>query len=86
MTEIEAKTKWCPMTRVRWAKLNDAGKYVTEGDGGFNRARISFTSEERMVGLCIASECMMWRNGYCGLAGIPLPPVPEAAAAAADAA
>lgn len=83
MTEIEAKTKWCPMARVVWAKHNTEGKWITKGAVAFNRARIEFTAHEEEVGLCLASACMMWRTakdgGYCGLAGIPVidPPAEE---------
>ena len=78
MTESEAKTKWCPMVRMRISDdSNISGNAI-------------FGSHEH-YGFCIGSECMMWRwhdqwlessggmrreptdqkyrSGYCGLAG-----------------
>jgi hypothetical protein len=67
LTEAEAKTKWCPFSRI--------GAY------GQNRNQdppVDF----REPCTCIASRCMAWRKtttdvltesqGYCGLAGKPI--------------
>ena len=70
MTEIEARTKWCPMIRVT----------VTPVTGGWennmltNRGDIPASNTDT---LCIASKCMMWlpangfrrtgEQGHCGL-------------------
>lgn len=71
MTEEEAKTKWCPMTRVGHVAGMAINRHPDESD---------FYVDTR----CVASKCMMWRenvvealpkgkvvliNGYCGLAG-----------------
>lgn len=76
-TEDEAKTKWCPHTRVM--NIN--------GDGGGNKwDKTAAPAESPHNSLCIGSACMMWRwageapdanwsdrprKGYCGLAGKP---------------
>lgn len=86
MTEDEAKTKWCPQTRVAAAgpvggsfwnrSLDDAGVETGENT----------TSAHVKLSRCIGSACMAWRRwyfdplvgqregqdgGYCGLAGRP---------------
>ena len=70
MTEDEAKTKWCPMTRVQ--------NFSMDRSGAINRSNFDAGNT-----LCIASKCMMWRwhdpqyaepgerHGYCGIAGSP---------------
>lgn len=68
MTEDEARTKWCPMART------DAPT-----GGSHNR-----DYKDWPVGMCIASDCMMWwwdynydgsnynpKRGYCGLSMEP---------------
>jgi hypothetical protein len=70
MTEEEAKTKWCPMSR--------SGEYFSTNRGSDG---ITYDTDS-----CIASDCMMWRqdlareeaengyyakNGHCGLGGKP---------------
>jgi len=84
MTEEEAKTKWCPMTRKA---------IYSDPTGGFDTIY-----NGAVYGNCIASACMAWREerlftrdnikltihpdgnvtdngppptGYCGLAGRP---------------
>ena len=74
-SEIEARQKWCPSTRVEGQnRLNNS---LT---GGFDNTHEQFH--------CIASKCMLWRefhfshmkhgaektlatHGYCGLGGKP---------------
>lgn len=80
MTEDEAKTKWCPMSRITLKGSCNTSWNIVAGEGGFVRE-----------GKCIASGCMMWRwlttpekasinatmadgypkiaSGYCGLGG-----------------
>lgn len=86
LTEEEAKTKWCPETRIH--EVRGAGVYVNKPitdenpHGHANAASV----------LCIGSACMAWREvremqmgdnpngdddktvvigGYCGKAGKP---------------
>ena len=74
MTENEAKTKWCPMSRFS----------TYDGTGVSNRD--NFQSVGHSAEGCIASACMMWRedltreeaqngvyakDGHCGLGGNP---------------
>lgn len=47
MTEEEAKTKWCPMSRVS----------LTKGEVGYNRVDGGIPSE---YATCIGSDCMAW--------------------------
>lgn len=76
MTEEEAKTKWCPFSRVSPWPANGSYNRITNKEGA------AYTN-------CIASSCMVWRThnyildtagysqpntkglGYCGLAGTP---------------
>lgn len=86
MTEEQAKSKWCPQSRV------GSGQ---SGLGGMNRDAHATPVDPTLVerhSRCIASACMAWRerrdevhtypdgggtvvrvelNGYCGLAGQP---------------
>ena len=76
MTEEEAKTKWCPMSRqyVMNATADDVGDVEAN----------TFHGETT----CVGSQCMAWRtynhgpkqpecpdgiyqSGFCGLAGKP---------------
>lgn len=76
VTEEDAKTKWCPFTRV--ALVTSPNRTASMGTGGY----ADITKETR----CLASGCMMWRwivppydnlrtlppthvpgTGYCGL-------------------
>ena len=69
MTEDEAKTKWCPMTRFHKGADNDV--YCNKPRGVVKSPHSTF---------CIASDCMVWvkdgwstlnecETGYCGLTG-----------------
>ena len=68
MTEQEAITKWCPMSRTS-----------SGGDENTTINRLSDSNNFTAEINCIASDCMMWRweskypenhkNGYCGLGG-----------------
>lgn len=73
MTEEEAKTKWCPLVRLR-----------TIGDAMRRRGEEFSTGDPDV--LCIGSACMAWRVdkaakhdmsninkdiGYCGAFGTP---------------
>ncbi len=69
MTEEEAKTRWCPMTRISYGKT-DVCDNRGNPNGGLNA-------------LCLASDCMLWvedrrtttpkdrqhhvADGHCGL-------------------
>lgn len=77
MTEQEARTKWCPMTRV----LSTNWKHGC----GFNRITDDTAKIQGPAtgSFCLASDCMMWRwkeksspndpnrRGHCGLGGKP---------------
>ena len=56
MTESEAKTKWCPMTR-RVEGMD--GNKIAVGQAAFNR--VGYETTEIPYGKCIGSACMMWR-------------------------
>lgn len=62
LTEKEARTKWCPFTRVKY--LNS--------EVSFNRYKENKDSHKVSGANCIASECMVWKpynkgSGKCGL-------------------
>ena len=75
VTEEQAKTKWCPMTRsAGFIGTNKLGPAV-------NRTHYTGTgedvapSESQPYSCCIGSRCMMWvplgpgtTTGYCGMA------------------
>jgi hypothetical protein len=77
MTENEAKTKWCPYSRVLITL--DIGNGLSSAIGNANR------QQDKPLGMCLGSECMAWRwnrdvsalgalntrPGFCGLAGVP---------------
>ena len=68
MTEDEAKTKWCPQSRV--------SSVGSTGRAGINRDDYGGKNKTPDGTNCIASGCMAWRetssqHGYCGLAGKP---------------
>ena len=54
MTESEAKTKWCPMSRLPWLEKGEDGKAVPGNRWGDGRPAEGAT--------CIGSACMMWRR------------------------
>ena len=70
VTEIEAKTKWCPLARTI-STISDGKSGSTVAS---NRSATEFP-------YCIASSCMFWRwshqdtadqpTGFCGGAGLP---------------
>ena len=79
MTEVEAKTKWCPFVRFH---MNEGGMFsgmrasiVTSRVQGFSRADDNPEGRAKLEAAvhCIASKCMAWRQfgeqGHCGLAG-----------------
>jgi hypothetical protein len=53
MTPDEAKTKWCPFSRVALTAGIAANRTAAMGKGGY----ADLTDETR----CIAAECMAWR-------------------------
>jgi hypothetical protein len=68
VTELEAKRRWCPWSRV---EVGETGVVV-------NRFAVDMDVGELLFGatLCIGSGCMAWRtnvvnesDGYCGLGG-----------------
>lgn len=84
MTEDEAKTKWCPFTRLltHVSAQDGQGRYY-EGGYSYNRSPDDGEGYTPPSTFCIASACMAWREvcprpsdrtktqGYCGLAGAP---------------
>ena len=60
MTEEEAKTKWCPMTRFFFAQMSGrlTGSGVLPGEAPMFAA----VNTDRPDGACIGSGCMMWRD------------------------
>lgn len=74
LTESEARSKWCPETRLAY------GPDGKEGVAAVNRS--AKTDVVRANSNCIATECAFWRwartahegalqEGYCGRAGRP---------------
>jgi hypothetical protein len=66
MTAKEAKTKWCPFSRVALSEGMAANRTASMGKGGY----ADIAEETR----CIASDCMAWQwhtmdppVGDCGL-------------------
>jgi hypothetical protein len=66
MTEDEAKAKWCPFSRFKFASTSDVTSCNREGgpgvgpnEGGVNPWLLSGTR-------CIASACMAWRTAQVG--------------------
>lgn len=72
LTEEQAKTKWCPYTRIAVTS-----KYEDDDGLTVNMPTINRPVQDHMR--CIASECMAWRivwsdaanepRGYCGAFG-----------------
>lgn len=73
MTEEEAKTKWCPFTRVMlstWQKNPIGPELVHLASGYSHNRQTCFPDPERATycehllphgAMCIASKCMMWQ-------------------------
>jgi hypothetical protein len=68
MTEAEAKTRWCPYSRV---EIGDFGVVVNRFPMDADVHQPTFNAT-----LCLGSGCMMWRenivnpsDGYCGMGG-----------------
>jgi hypothetical protein len=63
MTEVEAKTKWCPLVRqlgtLKQPPLAGASDYVVAA-GSQNRGYAMGGALDNCR--CIASECMAWRR------------------------
>lgn len=59
MTEDEAKTKWCPQTR-----LGDKGNRS-------NSFGVDYTFGRCIASECMAWRSTSSQHGYCGLAGRP---------------
>ncbi len=62
MTEEEAKTKWCPMTRVGHVAGMAINRHPDKQD---------FYTETR----CVASKCMMWRETVKAVPASPGMPI-----------
>lgn len=70
ITEEEAKTRWCPYSRVL---------IENQGDGSYDAGnRWQIEGPPPINSKCLGSICMAWRfeqegstHGYCGLAGKP---------------
>lgn len=80
LTEQQARTKWCPLTRIArdetpsWKEAT--GPIIV---GGVNRDALGGTNAMNRSTHCIAGSCMDWRRfddsiigvGYCGAFGRP---------------
>jgi hypothetical protein len=67
MTEDEARKKWCPMSRMMFAKSdNDVRWRVNAQDHSFNRVHYRKDGElnHEFPTTCCASRCMMWRTQH----------------------
>jgi hypothetical protein len=65
LTEEQAKTKWCPFTRVG---EQASGAAENRPDGSFNCIASNCMAWRWEAGSLVASVS---RPGYCGLAGYP---------------
>lgn len=57
LTEVEAKTKWCPLARV--VETDDAGEPVQGWPVGNHASDASYAHPRAR---CIGSACMAWRT------------------------
>lgn len=83
MTEVEAKGKWCPMSRLTITQMvtltnKDRGGLQIGTQEVATPITVNRNSDSSLMWgtHCVASGCMMWRknqvdsgDGYCGLAG-----------------
>ena len=88
MTEAEAKTKWCPFSKIATYERRSWNNYTEHAHEtkppGINRETGTQDKTRGEMKIpngcnCIASQCMAWRvssydqdHGYCGLAGQPV--------------
>ena len=77
MTEGEAKTKWCPFVRAKFASTSDAPSCNREmGPQTVENVNPWLLAGSR----CIASACMAWRNtGVITVPHLDGEPLPEGA-------
>lgn len=80
MTEDEAKTKWCPMSRVVSGDKEAGVVSAVAFNRTMNVGTVPVEIGYPKGACCIGSGCMMWRwgkpsmgpgypdHGYCGLA------------------
>jgi hypothetical protein len=80
-TEHEAKTRWCPFSRVAVDWLGESGTVAATANRGLTTPAYPRGSSDHAN--CLGSGCMAWRwwddeepeiferRGYCGLAGCP---------------
>lgn len=62
MTEEEAKTKWCPFTRVTTANRDGSGSRPRNRVVEVSAGQVERELSENLAGTsCIASACMAWR-------------------------
>ena len=77
MTEDEAKTKWCPFSRVAVDVVDPSRISPAPGHNRVQKMDGDVITRWGVPdgSLCVAGRCMAWRThrpgrGYCGLAGV----------------